>query len=118
MHFTCKKPKTESQAEFLFSDLKFKSELSFEEWFEIVKKFHQMCAQVHCPPASSEVKTQTQPNLRTQFIPRKIHGTINFRRIPSQLSHMYSILQLLYSEQRSVITEFSIGQIGIRYKRQ
>ena len=25
---------------------------------------------------------------------------------------------VLYSEQRSVIIEFSIGQIGIRYKRQ
>ena len=68
MHITCYKPKTESQAEFLFSDLKYKSELSFEEWFEIVKKFHQMCAQVHCPPASSEVKSQTLPKNTSKLI--------------------------------------------------
>jgi len=54
----------ESQAEFLFSDLKYKSELSFEEWFEIVKNFHQMCAQVHCPPASSENKEVSSLNFQ------------------------------------------------------
>ena len=37
----------ETQAEFLFSDLKYKNEVSFEEWFSIVHNFYQMCAQVH-----------------------------------------------------------------------
>jgi hypothetical protein len=37
---------SETQAEFLFSDLKYKNQVSFEEWFKIVENFYQMCNQV------------------------------------------------------------------------
>lgn len=47
---------SETQAEFLFSDLKYKNEVSFEEWFSIVHNFYQMCAQVHSTSTSMSNK--------------------------------------------------------------